>query len=708
MARIMTINELRNVLATEALIEANPFKVLHDITSYVNNPETEDVGRELVLRALEKRNSFEGYEEILDSLTREVGLFPYLDYDTLSFKDSLAYGLHKPAQMDDTFVLHRAQAEIYRRLVGGENVILSAPTSFGKSRIIDALIASGKYANIAVVVPTIALIDETRRRLAAFKDRYKIVTQVSQEPGDRNIFVFTAERINAYEKLPRIDFFVVDEFYKIGALSEDESRTVALNQAFYRLHKGGGQFYMLGPNIRHIPDGLENKFRCFFYSTRFATVVSEVITVFDWKDQIDRLVHLAEDMEDQTLIFCRSPKRVNEVVKALVDKEVCGHRVGFDDASDWMTEHFHPDWTFQRALKSGIGMHHGRLPRSLAQFSVRAFNEGRLKFLVCTSTLIEGVNTKAKNVVILDSKIGTTKYDFFTFNNIKGRSGRMFHHFVGRVYIFNAPPQEELPFVDFPMFTQDANAPDSLLIQLDVEDLKPKSVERLSEIYDQEILPVELIRKNSGIDPKAQVSLAEYLNGLGRDEAKRLSWTGIPDYDELAEVCDLIWNRLLSKRSRSGVYSAKQLAYKTNVLMHNRNTRARVEAELEPGQYRAETPDEAVERVLEFDRNWAGFELPRLVMALSRIQEYVFRRKFGISGNYSFFAVRLESLFRNPVAVALEEYGLPIQVTDKIEQIVKLSDDLDAALLEMKMLPAEQLNLNSFEAELLRDVQDHI
>src|SRR5207248_808244 len=121
-----------------------------------------------------------------------------------------------------------------------------------------------------------------------------IVTQLTQEPAGQNIFVFTGERVNAYEQLPPIDFFIIDEFYKIGALSEDETRAVALNQAFYRLHKGGGQFYMLDPNIRQVPAGLEDKFRFFFYSTQFATVVSEIIPVFDWEDEIERLVHLAE------------------------------------------------------------------------------------------------------------------------------------------------------------------------------------------------------------------------------------------------------------------------------------------------------------------------------------------------------------------------------------------------------------------------------
>ena len=140
----------------------------------------------------------------------------------------------------------------------GENVILSAPTSFGKSRIIDVVIDSGKFNNLAIIVPTIALIDETRRRLSSFSNSFKIVSQLTQQPAERNLFVFTAERLNAYEGLPKIEFFVIDEFYKIGALGVDGSdRTVALNQAFYRLRKDGGQFYLLGPSIRDIPKAWE-------------------------------------------------------------------------------------------------------------------------------------------------------------------------------------------------------------------------------------------------------------------------------------------------------------------------------------------------------------------------------------------------------------------------------------------------------------------
>ena len=112
--------------------------------------------------------------------------------------------------------------------------------------------------------------------MAAFSDVYRIITHASQALGQKNIFVLTAERVISFPKLPKVDFFVVDEFYKIGAMGEDESRTIALNEAFYRLLKDRGQFYLLGPNIQKIPDGLEDAYRCFFYSTalcQYLTVV---------------------------------------------------------------------------------------------------------------------------------------------------------------------------------------------------------------------------------------------------------------------------------------------------------------------------------------------------------------------------------------------------------------------------------------------------
>ncbi len=107
--------------------------------------------------------------------------------------------------------------------------------------------------------------------------------------------------------------------------------------------------------------------------------------------------------------------------------------------------------------------------------------------------------------------------DFFTFNNIKGRSGRMFEHFVGHVYLFNEPPTEQLPFVDFPLFTQGQRTPESLLVQMEDEDLIPASRERMKKYQAQEILPVSVLRENGSIDPDAQIRLASHLAAMRVD-----------------------------------------------------------------------------------------------------------------------------------------------------------------------------------------------
>ena len=71
--------------------------------------------------------------------------------------------------------------------------------------------------------------------------------------------VLTQERaVEVIEKL-KVDFFVIDEFYKIGSRSDGDERYRILNQVFYKLVKTGAQFYLLGPNIEDVKTGsLEN------------------------------------------------------------------------------------------------------------------------------------------------------------------------------------------------------------------------------------------------------------------------------------------------------------------------------------------------------------------------------------------------------------------------------------------------------------------
>jgi len=706
MAASMTVDEMRRVLDAPDVMPERAFELVQTLCEMASEGSHTPILQELVLRALEKRNCFGDIEIVLNGLVRTVGLFPYLPTTDLSLRDLLAYEFHRPANMDDDhLVFHRVQADVYRLLLDGRSVILSAPTSFGKSLIIDAIIATGEFRNILIIVPTIALIDETRRRLSRFGKHYKLITHATQKSEERNIYVLTQERAVELEDIDEIDFFVIDEFYKLQP-DADSDRSLTLNHALYRLLKQGVQFYMLGPNIDGIPPGFPEQFECTFIRTNYATVVSEVHPLPRQGDRRVQLVDLCRRLEEPTLIYCASPARANKVVQWLVEAGVTEREESLKGAVNWLGREYHEAWQLTLGLGVGIGLHHGRVPRSIAEFMVRTFNEGSLRFLVCTSTLIEGVNTKAKNVIIFDNKVAKRKFDYFTFNNIRGRSGRMFQHFVGRVYLFDPPPEAELPFVDIPMYSQDDTASESLLVQMDQNDLTEHARSRLAHILEQTVLDIETIRESTGISPDAQIQLARELEYRTRYYHSLLSWRRIPSYEELDASCKLIWKYLVENTRRlSGVSSGRQLAFKINQLRRFKEVKLLIRNEMNDPET---DPNDAVEGVLDFVRNWAGFHFPRYLACLDRIQKAVFGRAGLSKGDYAYFGVQVENLFLDPTLLALEEYGVPLQVSQKIEHVLAPDGDLDGVLARMRAVDVESLELDEFETRLLNDTQQHL
>lgn len=701
----MTVGELREALKDAANVRANGFRLLQELCALAAGREHPEETQELVLRALEWRDEFGPAREVLDALVRELGLFQYLNPAELPLADQIAYELHRPEALGDGVVFHAPQAAVYWRLVRGESVVLSAPTSFGKSLIIDAVIASGRYRNILIVVPTIALIDETRRRLTArFRDRYKVITHHSQTPGERNITIATQERVLQGELPEGLDFFVIDEFYKLSPGNDDDDRWPLLNQVFYRLAKKVKHFYLLGPNVLGISQECETQLRFHTFIERYHTVVSQLHPVGGPGDEFERLLGLCKDLTDPTIIFCRSVPRVMEVARRLSAADLGQSNEVCREAADWVAAHYHPDWHFVSALRQGIGVHHSRIPRALSQFIVRAFNDGHLRFLACTSTLIEGVNTKAKNIVIFDDRINRKQIDLFTFNNIRGRAGRMRQHFIGHVYLFHPEPAQELPLVQVPAYSQSEDAPDSLLIQLDEADLSERSKTRIGKYLSQNFVDYATLQANNGLDPERQLAMAREIAAQPRAFQRVLRWSGFPTYDQVEGVSELLWKHFEggSLASRS-VFSARQLAFKINALRSAPTVKQMIASEM----VRERDPDVAVQRVLDFLRLWAEFHFPRLLRGLDRIQKDVFRRANLPAGDYEFFASKVESLFLEPEITALDEYGVPLEVARKLSTRLRGDGSLDQTLQRLRALDLDTARLAPFERRLVEDAQKH-
>jgi hypothetical protein len=162
---------------------------------------------------------------------------------------------------------------------------------------------------------------------------------------------------------------------------------------------------------------------------------------------------------------------------------------------------------------------------------------------------------------------------------------------------------------------------------------------------------------------------------------------------------DLIWEDLDGKRNRSSyVRSAAQLAFRLSRLSFDG-----VEGLVKQALVESDNPDEAVEGVLEFTRNWAGFHFPRLLSALDRIQRVVLTDRGLTAGRFAYYGQAVESLFMPSAVSALEEYGIPFQVALQLGEAIDLNGTLDDVLAAIKSVDLETLELTSFEQDLVQD-----
>lgn len=710
---MIDVIDLRNRLDSKEW-HKEPFRTIADISALTSTAP--NYGREFVIRALEHRQFLaEEYRHVLDELVVAVGLHPYVeDLRALSLRSSFVHATHLAEGSLPGYVLHSSQAKVLRYLLSGDSIILSAPTSYGKSLLIDLAIAARNFDNVALIVPTLALVEETRRRMSAFSDRYSIITGAGQTFGEKNIFVLTQERYLALEsEMPNIDFFAIDEFYKLS-ISEDGDRATQLNQALLRLLRTGAQFYMLGPSIRNIPPIATEKLNCRFLIEDFHTVAIELHSVRRKPNKIAALANLLRDIPGQTMVYCQSPASTRKLLKGYLEIENVPETDDEEllEASDWTAENYHQEWLVSLGLRHGIGIHHGRLPRALGRFMIRAFEQNQIRMLLCTSTLIEGVNTVAQNVVVYDSKLNRKPLDFFTFNNIRGRSGRMFRHFIGHVYVFDPPPEEELPFVDMPAVNPTRNTPGSLLVQMDRESLPEELKERFDVLTSHPIVSRETLRKLSGIEPEYLIKTADYFLGLDITELRRFSWSRRPEYDDIRRTSEIIWNQLggMTAARQSAMRTASMMTFWIWELYKARRVSVFKQKMIASQIGRGIGPDEAVEDVLAFLRGWASFNYPKYLAALSDVATLVLAHRGQPSCNYMYFAVAIEHLFQPTSFSTLEEYGLPAELAERMvaERVFDATDGIDEVMTSLRSqdLPARGRGL--FEKRLLEDFQSGI
>ncbi|MGO7672704.1 DEAD/DEAH box helicase [Rhizobium ruizarguesonis] len=97
-----------------------------------------------------------------------------------------------------------------------------------------------------------------------------------------------------------------------------------------------------------------------------------------------------------------------------------------------------PETPAARAAAMGVLAHHANVPHGLRLSIEHAMKEGLARFVVCTSTLAQGVNFPIKYLIITGVYQGRDRMLVRDFHNLMGRAGRAGMHTEGSV-IFSSP-----------------------------------------------------------------------------------------------------------------------------------------------------------------------------------------------------------------------------------------------------------------------------
>lgn len=602
------------------------------------------------------------YDGLINHLIRRLGLYPYIKENCASWEDRFAYEAFKVDVGDKSLTLHREQSRLLRMLLEGKNLAISAPTSFGKSFVIDAFIAIKQPKNIVIIVPTIALTDETRRRIyKKFSSEYKIITTSDVEISDKNIFIFPQERAVSYaNKLNTIDMLIIDEFYK-ASKSFDKERSPALLKAILKLGKIAKQKYYLSPNISSLKKSVFTKgmsFEKFDFNTVFLqkhNLFSEIKTP---QDKNEMLLKILKNAQHKSLVYAGTYSEINKLTSLLGEHIEIVNNSLLNDFSLWLSKNYEMNWTLVNLIKRGIGIHNGRLHRSLGQIQIKLFEEFKgLKTIISTSSIIEGVNTSAENIIIWKNKNGRYKLNDFTYNNIIGRGGRMFKHFVGQIYILDTPPT--------PVETSlDIELPEEIYIDVDErtfeQELTKEQVAKIIEKKEEMEMLLQIEDYDKFIEETPlQSANAKVIKDIVSDMLRnRDSWKGL-NYLNSNDMNN--WDRFLYKiiNLQPDIWEEKFSNVVNFIKILSGNWQKTIPTLLdEMAEF-----DMGIDNFFKLERT-VTFKMASLLGDVNILQKKLLS---GASIDISPFIIKISNAFLPPAVYQLEEYGLPRMISRKID-----------------------------------------
>lgn len=374
---------------------------------------------------------------------------------------------------------------------------ISAPTSAGKSHILALFIASQlqRYSpsSIAYVVPTRALIRQVMQHIIHLLNKAGLSNvpvrcvplPVARDDAPRGVvYVLTQERLlsllHADEGNPWLTDLVVDEAQGVrdgtrgillhSAVDATMTRFPAIRMYFasplvknpeYLLtlfHRRSEGVYLrenhspVSRNLMMVRDvrGAPKQAHFSMLDSDGVIDLGHRNLDFRLRDGISRqkaLLAIAVTQEgDSTIVYEDDPAGTERVAETIANELPEPEDLHGDvlDLIQFIRDHIHPEYPLVNTLRRGVASHYGHMP-SLVRARIESLAaEAKIRYVCCTSTLLQGVNLPAKHIIIDNPHRGRQKpMRRSDFLNLAGRAGRLLREFHGNVWCLRPDKWEE-------------------------------------------------------------------------------------------------------------------------------------------------------------------------------------------------------------------------------------------------------------------------
>lgn len=375
--------------------------------------------------------------------------------------------------------LNNGQLSLIDVIEEENKVIISAPTSFGKTSLLIEYILKENLLlnNIIFIVPTNSLIEELYIKFLSLNrdllNKYNITINNTFFRG-RTIKILTPEKFLSfyeYNGINNQDLIVMDETYKIEDDKKEDknvidNRALKFRKVLEIIGKSNIKVILLSPYTYKKEESMkkymdkynikeENRNKKYVQHTYHdLTSVKEFKKYFkdsetkhtDYSNINQKVIKILEKLEGQeNVVYINNPSKALEIIKfikikarELINIEDERYKAFLKHLQDNYDTEGIEEWYVITALKLGVGIYVSSMPRYIKREIIRLFDMGVIKNLIVTTAFVEGVNSSAKNIIITSGYTGGhVELNEMALLNISGRAGRFGNNYVGNVFFID-------------------------------------------------------------------------------------------------------------------------------------------------------------------------------------------------------------------------------------------------------------------------------